>query len=80
MADNRPVAAGGRRAWLVTRYTDDRALLADSASREVVTERDEDGVVVVRDTHPPERLWQDVRDAARRCPVAAIKLTEATER
>lgn len=42
---------------------------------EVFAERDEDGVVVVGDPHPPERLWQDVRDAARRCPVAAITLT-----
>jgi ferredoxin len=47
---------------------------------EVFALRDEDGVVVVRDPHPPERLWQQVRDAARRCPVAAITVTEAAER
>jgi ferredoxin len=43
---------------------------------EVFDEREDDGVVVVRDAHPDRRLWQDVRDAARRCPVAAITLTE----
>ncbi|MFJ2818544.1 MULTISPECIES: ferredoxin [unclassified Streptomyces] len=43
---------------------------------EVFTERDEDGVVVVHDPHPGHHLWQNVRDAARRCPVAAITLTE----
>ena len=43
----------------------------------VFAEREEDGVVVVRDSHPDARLWQDVRDAARRCPVAAILLTES---
>jgi ferredoxin len=43
---------------------------------EVFTVRDEDGVVVVRLPHPPEHLMQRVRDAARRCPVAAITLIE----
>ena len=46
---------------------------------EVFAERDGDAVVVVRDPHPDPRLWQDVRDAARRCPVAAILLTESGE-
>lgn len=46
---------------------------------EVFAERDEDGVVIVREPHPEPRLWQDVRDAARRCPVAAIILTESGE-
>jgi ferredoxin len=41
---------------------------------EVFGERDEDGVVVVVEPHPPARLWHQVRDAARRCPVAAISL------
>lgn len=44
---------------------------------EVFAEREEDGVVVVSDPHPEPRLWQDVRDAARRCPVAAITVTES---
>lgn len=43
---------------------------------EVFTVRDEDGVVVVRLPHPPEQLLQRVREAARRCPVAAITLIE----
>jgi ferredoxin len=46
---------------------------------EVFTERDEDGVVVVREPHPPARLWPEVRDAARRCPVAAITITSSLE-
>lgn len=46
---------------------------------EVFAEREEDGVVIVRDPSPEPRLWQDVRDAARRCPVAAILLSESDE-
>jgi ferredoxin len=46
---------------------------------EVFVERDEDGVVVVREPHPPARLWQQVRGAAWRCPVAAITVTESLE-
>ncbi|MEU2718373.1 ferredoxin [Streptomyces sp. NPDC007205] len=46
---------------------------------EVFTTRDEDGVVVVNTPDPDRRLWQDVRAAARRCPVAAIILTEPEE-
>lgn len=46
---------------------------------EVFAEREEDGVVVVHNPHPGRRLWQDVRDTARRCPVAAIILTEPGE-
>lgn len=42
-----------------------------------VFSQDEEGVVVVHETNPGPRLWQDVRDAARRCPVAAIVLTES---
>jgi ferredoxin len=46
---------------------------------EIFTERDGDGVVVVREPRPPERFWQPVRDAARRCPVAAITVAESPE-
>jgi ferredoxin len=42
----------------------------------VFTQDPEDGLVVVREAHPEQRLWQNVRDAARRCPVAAILLAE----
>ncbi|MFI1866134.1 polyprenyl synthetase family protein [Streptomyces jumonjinensis] len=47
---------------------------------EVFATRHDDGVVVVRTPAPDRRLWQDVRDAARRCPVAAILLTETEDR
>ncbi|MFS0694428.1 ferredoxin [Streptomyces nitrosporeus] len=43
---------------------------------EVFSEQDEDGVVVVHNPRPDRSLWQDVRDAARRCPVAAIILSD----
>ena len=47
---------------------------------EVFAERAGDGVVVVQHPRPPVWLWREVRDAARRCPVAAISVAESAPR
>jgi len=46
------------------------------SSAEVFDQRDEDGVVMLVDDHPPERLYDAVRGAARKCPALAITVEE----
>ena len=41
-----------------------------------VFDQDDDGLVVVIDPTPPARLAEDIRRAARGCPVAAISVQE----
>ncbi|WP_219467890.1 ferredoxin [Nonomuraea rhizosphaerae] len=43
---------------------------------DVFDQRDEDGIVVLLDETPPERLHATVREAAGVCPAAAIELDE----
>jgi len=43
---------------------------------EVFDQRDDDGVAVLIDPEPPERLHPTVREAAGVCPAAAIQLGE----
>ncbi|MEV6028002.1 ferredoxin [Streptomyces sp. NPDC052036] len=45
-------------------------------SPEVFDQREEDGIVVLLAENPPERLAQDVRQAAALCPAQAIWLEE----
>ncbi|MFE2941292.1 ferredoxin [Streptomyces sp. NPDC059255] len=42
----------------------------------VFDQRDEDGIVVLLDPGPDEKLWPTVREAATVCPAAAISVTE----
>ncbi len=49
------------------------------SSTEVFDQRDEDGVVVLLDERPPERLWEAVRGAARKCPALAITVEDVPE-
>jgi ferredoxin len=44
---------------------------------EVFDQRDDDGVVVLLNEHPPERYHESVRDAATRCPAAVIEVHAA---
>lgn len=44
---------------------------------EVFDQRDEDGIVSLLETHPPERLHPTVHEAASVCPTAAIALSES---
>ncbi|MGX1756298.1 ferredoxin [Streptomyces lydicus] len=44
------------------------------AAAEVFDQRDEDGVVVLLDSAPPQELLADVEDAAARCPALAIEV------
>ncbi|ADD41339.1 ferredoxin [Stackebrandtia nassauensis] len=46
------------------------------AAAEVFDQRDEDGIVVLLDESPPERLRAEVEDAVTVCPAAAITLRE----
>ncbi|MEV5707508.1 ferredoxin [Actinoallomurus sp. NPDC052274] len=43
---------------------------------EVFDQRDEDGIVVLLDERPAERLHAAVREAADICPAGAIRLNE----
>ncbi|WP_298182255.1 ferredoxin [Saccharomonospora sp.] len=43
---------------------------------EVFDQRDDDGIVVLLDATPPERLHAAAREAASVCPTAAIMVTE----
>jgi ferredoxin len=43
---------------------------------EVFDQRDEDGIVVLRDAEPPQRLRATVREAASMCPSGAIQLSD----
>jgi ferredoxin len=43
---------------------------------EVFDQREDDGIVVLLDSEPPERLHTAVREAASVCPAAAIELGE----
>jgi ferredoxin len=45
-------------------------------AEEVFDQRDEDGIVVLLDARPPQRLHEAVREAASVCPAAAIILKE----
>lgn len=49
------------------------------SSTEVFDQRDEDGVVILLDTMPPERLHDVVRGAARKCPSHAITVEEVPD-
>ncbi|MGO4421834.1 ferredoxin [Streptomyces sp. MCAF7] len=42
------------------------------AAPEVFDQRDEDGIVVLLDSDPPEEEFDNVRQAAAVCPAAAI--------
>ena len=44
---------------------------------DVFDQRDDDGVVILLQEHPPAELHEDVRQAARICPALAIELMEA---
>lgn len=46
------------------------------SSAEVFDQRDEDGVVVLRQEFPPEQLHAAVKGAARKCPALAITVEE----
>lgn len=48
------------------------------SSAEVFDQRDEDGVVVLKSELPPERLYDAVRSAARKCPSLAISIEEGS--
>jgi ferredoxin len=41
---------------------------------EVFDQRDEDGIVILRDPSPPAELDDAVREAAAYCPTSAIRL------
>ncbi|HJE59675.1 MAG TPA: ferredoxin [Nocardiopsis listeri] len=41
---------------------------------DVFDQRDEDGVAVVLDPHPPEELHDEVSEAVAICPAAALRL------
>ena len=49
------------------------------SSAEVFDQRDEDGVVVVRQEYPPEALYDAVRGAVRKCPALAISVEEVAD-
>jgi ferredoxin len=46
---------------------------------EVFDQRDEDGIVVLRNAEPPETLHARVREAASVCPAGAIRVSETPE-
>jgi ferredoxin len=46
------------------------------AAADVFDQREEDGVVVLLDAHPPAELAGDVRHAAGVCPALAITVAE----
>jgi ferredoxin len=46
------------------------------AAPDVFDQRDDDGVAVLLDEEPPTQLWDQVRDAAARCPARCIQIVE----
>ncbi|MBJ7005675.1 MULTISPECIES: ferredoxin [Streptomyces] len=46
------------------------------AAPEVFDQRDDDGVVVLLDPHPPTEQEENVRQAAALCPAAVIKVEQ----
>ena len=46
------------------------------AAADVFDQRDEDGIVVLLDSAPPEELTADVRHAAAVCPALAIVVAD----
>jgi ferredoxin len=47
------------------------------AAPDVFDQREEDGIVVLLDPHPPAETHTDVRDAAAFCPSGAITVEES---
>jgi ferredoxin len=47
-----------------------------AAAEGVFDQRDEDGIVVLLDEHPPQDLAEDVRNAAAVCPALAIRIED----
>ncbi|MDT2005473.1 ferredoxin [Rhodococcus opacus] len=47
-----------------------------AAAGEVFDQRDEDGIVVLLNEHPPTEQAEDVRQAAAVCPALAIQIEE----
>ena len=47
-----------------------------AAAMEVFDQRDEDGIVVLLNEHPPAELAEEVRQAAAVCPAMAILIEE----
>ncbi|MDH6217931.1 ferredoxin [Streptomyces pseudovenezuelae] len=47
-----------------------------AAAMDVFDQREEDGIVVVLDEHPPPELADEVRNAAAVCPALAIRIEE----
>ncbi|RDG37425.1 ferredoxin [Streptomyces corynorhini] len=46
------------------------------AAPEVFDQRDEDGIVILLDPHPPADQYETVRQAEAVCPAAAIKVEQ----
>jgi ferredoxin len=47
-----------------------------AATAQVFDQRDEDGIVVLLNAHPPAELAADVEHAARACPALAIHIEQ----
>ena len=47
-----------------------------AAAMDVFDQRDEDGIVVLLNEHPPAELAEDVRNAAAICPALAIRIED----
>jgi ferredoxin len=47
-----------------------------AAAMAVFDQRDEDGIVVLRNEYPPAELAEDVRNAAAVCPASAIRVED----
>jgi len=47
-----------------------------AAAMDVFDQRDEDGIVVLLNEHPPQELAEDVRNAAAVCPALAIRIED----
>ena len=48
------------------------------STAEVFDQRDEDGVVTLRQTEPPAEFYEQVLSAVRKCPSRAISVEEIT--
>lgn len=46
------------------------------SAADVFDQRDEDGIVVLLDDHPPHSSLAQVKEAAARCPALAIEVVE----
>ncbi|WP_230313548.1 ferredoxin [Nakamurella alba] len=44
------------------------------AAPDVFDQRDDDGIAIVLDEHPPDELLDEVREAVSLCPAAALRL------